>query len=165
MVAWEFGVGWGTVMRAVAEHGAPLVDDPARLAGVAALGVDETAYLAATATHATEFATGLVDLARRGGPARLLHVVPGRSGAVLSSWLRGRDGGWRANVQVAALDPFRGYATALRTHLPAAVRVLDAFHVIKLGSRSPTARSRCLWLTVTSPTGRCRGVSGPRCRR
>jgi transposase len=133
VVAWDLGVGWGTVMRAVTEHGTPLVDDPTRLAGVAALGVDETAYLAATATHPTEFATGLVDLTRTTGPARLLDVVPGRSGGVLSSWLRSRDPGWRADVQVAALDPFRGYATALRTHLPDAVRVLDAFHVVKLG--------------------------------
>lgn len=133
VVAWELGVGWGTVMRAVTEHGSPLVADPARLAGVAALGVDETAYLAATATHGTEFATGLVDLTRTAGPARLLDVVPGRSGAVLATWLTERDAGWRSQVAVAALDPFRGYATALRTHLPAAVRVLDAFHVIKLG--------------------------------
>jgi transposase len=133
VVAADFGVGWGTVMRAVVEHGAPLVDDPARLEGVAALGVDETAFLAATSTHATEFATGLVDLTRADGPARLLNVVPGRSGAVLSSWLRSRDADWRSWVAVAALDPFRGYATALRTQLPGAVRVLDAFHVIKLG--------------------------------
>ena len=132
-MAWELGVGWGTVMRAVSEYGTPLVDDPARLAGVTALGVDETAYLAATATHPTEFATGLVDLTRTGGPARLLDVVPGRSGAVLSSWLRDREEGWRSQVAIAALDPFRGYASALRTHLPGAVRVLDAFHVIKLG--------------------------------
>ena len=120
-------------MRAVAEHGTPLVDDPTRLAGVAALGVDETAYLAATATHPTEFATGLVDLTRRGGPARLLDVVPGRSAAVLSSWLGEREDDWRSRVAVAALDPFRGYATALRSHLPGAVRVLDAFHVVELG--------------------------------
>jgi transposase len=133
VVAADFGVGWGTVMRAVAEHGTPLVDDPARLEGVAALGVDETAYLAATSSHGTEFATGLVDLTRTGGPARLLDVVPGRSGAVLSSWLRGRDAGWRCGVAVAALDPFRGYASALRAQLPGAVRVLDAFHVVKLG--------------------------------
>jgi transposase len=86
--------------------------------------VDETAYLAATASYGTEFATGLVDLTRRRGPARLLDVVPGRSGAVLSSWLRERDDGWRHGVAVAALDPFPGYATALRTHLPGAVRVL-----------------------------------------
>lgn len=127
VVAGDLGVGWGTVMRAVTAHGTPLVDDPARLGGVAALGVDETAYLAATATHATEFATGLVDLTRRGGPARLLDVVPGRSGAVVSTWLTERDTGRRSQVAVAALDPFRGYATALRTHLPAATRVLDAF--------------------------------------
>jgi transposase len=34
---------------------------------------------------------------------------------------------------VAALDPFRGYATALHSQLPGAVRVLDAFHVTRLG--------------------------------
>jgi transposase len=133
VVAADFGVGWGTVMRAVIEHGAPLIDHPARLEGVAALGVDETAYLAATSTHATEFATGLVDLTRTNGPARLLDVVPGRSGVVLSAWLRERELGWRAGVRVAALDPFRGYATALRAQLPHAVRVLDAFHVVRLG--------------------------------
>ena len=133
-VAADLGVGWGAVMRAVREHGTPLVDDPARLAGVAALGVDETAFLAATASHGTEFATGLVDLTRTGGSsARLLDVVPGRSGAVLSAWLRERELGWRAGVRVAALDPFRGYASALRAQLPGAVRVLDAFHVVKLG--------------------------------
>jgi transposase len=31
------------------------------------------------------------------------------------------------------LDPFRGYGTALRTSLPRATRVLDAFHVTRLG--------------------------------
>jgi transposase len=41
-VARAFGVSWATVMTAVREHGTPLVDDPARLDGVAALGVDET---------------------------------------------------------------------------------------------------------------------------
>ena len=34
---------------------------------------------------------------------------------------------------MAALDPFRGYATALRTTWPRATRVLDAFHVVRLG--------------------------------
>jgi hypothetical protein len=37
----ELGVGWSTVMRAVREHGTPLVDDPDRLEGVSALGVEE----------------------------------------------------------------------------------------------------------------------------
>jgi hypothetical protein len=42
------GVGWATIMRAVAEHGTRLVDDPARLDGVAALGLDETGFRKAT---------------------------------------------------------------------------------------------------------------------
>ena len=35
-------------------------------------------------------------------------------------------------MATASLDPFRGYATALSTQLPDAVRVLDPFHVVKL---------------------------------
>lgn len=30
-------------------------------------------------------------------------------------------------------NPYRGYASALRAALPGAVRVLDAFHVTRLG--------------------------------
>ena len=36
-------------------------------------------------------------------------------------------------MATASLDPFRGYATALTTQLPDAIRVLDPFHVVKLG--------------------------------
>jgi transposase len=129
-VAAEFGVGWATVMSAVREYGQPLVDDPARLDEVHTLGVDETAFLAATPTAGTVFATGIVAL---NGRARLLDVVEGRSGKALSGWVSRRSEGWRNGITVAALDPFRGYATALRTTLPQATRVLDAFHVVRLG--------------------------------
>jgi transposase len=129
-VAAEFGVGWATVMAAVREYGRPLVDDPRRLLGVHTLGVDETAFLAATPSSGTVFATGVVALS---GRARLLDVVEGRSGTALSGWVSARDQAWRDGIEVAALDPFRGYATALRTTLPQAVRVLDAFHVVRLG--------------------------------
>jgi transposase len=129
-VAAEFGVGWGTVMTAVRDYGLPLVDDPNRLERVHTLGVDETAFLAATRTSGTAFATGIVAL---NGRARLLDVIEGRSGNALSAWVSGREQEWRDRVTVAALDPFVGYATALRTTLPQAVRVLDAFHVVKLG--------------------------------
>jgi transposase len=129
-VAAEFRVGWATVMAAVREYGRPLVDDPNRLSGVHTLGVDQTAFLAASPTAGTVFATGIVAL---NGRARLLDVVEGRSGTALHGWVSGRDQGWRDGITVAALDPFRGYATALRTSLPQAVRVLDAFHVVRLG--------------------------------
>ncbi len=128
-VAAAFGVGWGTIMSAVRDYGTPLVADPARTEGVEALGVDETAFLAANAVHHTIFATGIVDV----GGRCLLDVVPGRSGTVLAQWISAQPADWRDGISVAALDPFRGYATALRTSLPDAVRVLDAFHVIRLG--------------------------------
>jgi transposase len=134
-VAWmarAFGVGWHTVMRVVTARGKRIVDDPARLDDVTAVGVDETAYLRATGTHPTQYATGIADLSP-GRPARLLDVVEGRSGTVLATWLAQRDEPWKTQITTASLDPFRGYATALARQLPAAVRVLDPFHVVNLG--------------------------------
>lgn len=78
------------------------------------------------------YATGVADLTP-GRPARLCEVMLGRSGVVLADWLSGRDDDWKAGVVTASLDPFRGYATALNQQLPQAVRVLDPFHVAKLG--------------------------------
>jgi transposase len=130
-VAADLAVAWHTVMTQVRHRGTPIVDDEARLAAVSAVGVDETAFLRATGTHPTMFATGIADLSP-GRPARLLDVVEGRSGTVLGGWLGRRDQSWRDEITTASLDPFRGYATALRTQLPGAVRVLDPFHVTRL---------------------------------
>jgi transposase len=133
-LARELGVGWGTVWRAVAEHGRPLVDDPHRLDDVSALGVDEHVWQHAGPRRRTQYATGIVDLTP-GRPARLLDVVPGRTGKVYEDWISAREQDWRDGITVAALDPFRGYANALHTALPEATRVLDAFHVVKLGNQ------------------------------
>ena len=128
---------WRTAMGAVREHGQPRVEDPARLDDVVGVGVgvgvDETPFQVAAATRSTSFVTGIVDLIRGRGPARLLDVVEGRSTSALVSWVAERDPAWRAGIATAALDPYRGYASALRTALPDAVRVLDAFHVVRLG--------------------------------
>ena len=132
-VAREFGIGWHTAMAAVRDYGIPRVDDPTRLAGVEAIGLDETAFAAASAIRFTSFVTGIVDLTRGHGPARLLDVVAGRSAAALVSWVNDRHPAWRNGIGIAALDPYCGYATALPTVLGDAVRVLDAFHVIRLG--------------------------------
>ena len=92
--------------------------------------MDETAFLAANGRHHTQFVTGMVDVTA----ARLLDVVPGTVGnrSVPVDCARNRSRG-ATRITVAALDPFRGYATALRTSLPHATRVLDAFHVTRLG--------------------------------
>jgi transposase len=94
-------------MAAVRDYGQPLVDDQHRLDGVDTVGVDETAFLAATPLAGTRFATGIVAL---GGRARLLDVVEGRSATALCAWVFGRSQAWRDGIRVAALDPFRGYA-------------------------------------------------------
>jgi transposase len=128
-VAKAFGVSWSTVMAAVRQYGTPRVNDPARLDGVNGLGVDETAFLRANAQRSTMYVTGMVDVRA----ARLLDVVLGRSGPVLAQWVQDQPESWRTDITVAALDPFRGYATALTSSLPHATRVLDAFHVTRLG--------------------------------
>ena len=104
--AAALGVAWWTVMRQVIDRGPPAIDDPDRLAAVTAVGVDETAYLRATAVHATTFATGVADLTP-GRPARLLDVVEGRSGTALAEWLADREAARRAGITTASLDPFR----------------------------------------------------------
>ncbi len=133
-VAAQLGVGWSTVMRAVREYGEPLVDDPARLAGGQAVGVDETTFLSARAGTGTQFVTGIVAMPGPGRAcAQLLDVVPGRTRTAVQSWFLACDPAWRQRIRTASLDPYRGYATALTHSLPDAVRVLDAFHVVRLG--------------------------------
>jgi transposase len=129
-VARDLGVGWATVMRAVADHGRPLVDDPTRLEGVAALGLDETSFLKATRRAPTRYVTGLVNL--EGG--RLLDVVADRTRAAVDGWLGARPHGWLAQVGTVALDPWRGYASALVASLGHARVVVDHFHAIKLAN-------------------------------
>ena len=104
-VARDLQVGWHTVMRAVVDYGTPLIDDPNRLAGVEALGVDEHVWVHASTTRRTGYATDIVDVTP-GRPARLLDVVPGRSGKVYADWIAEQEAEWRARIRVAALDPF-----------------------------------------------------------
>ena len=57
----------------------------------------------------------------------------GRSGKAYADWLRSRGNAFTAGIRTATLDPFRGYANAIRDELDDAVAVLDAFHVVRLG--------------------------------
>jgi transposase len=129
-VARDLGVGWATIMRAVADHGTPLVDDPTRLDGVAALGLDETSFLKATRVAPTRWVTGLVDLER----GRLLDVVADRTRGAVDRWLGARTRDWLAGIGTVALDPGRGYASALVAPLGHARVVVDHFHAIRLAN-------------------------------
>jgi hypothetical protein len=61
-VARDFEVGWATVMAAVRDHGARLLQQAQLGAAATAIGVDQTAFTCASAHKPTVFATDVVDL-------------------------------------------------------------------------------------------------------
>jgi transposase len=136
-LARHLGVYWHTLWHAVRREATARTGRPGRLDGVRTLGVDEHVWR--PSRHSADRAvTAMVDLTRDEHGclrARLLDVVPGRSGTAYAGWLKEREPGFAAGVEHAALDPFRGYANAIRDELPDAVAVLDAFHVVRLGTQ------------------------------
>jgi transposase len=129
-VARAFGVSWHTAMAAVRDHGRPRVDHLSRLGAPTALGVDETAFLAASAQHPTLLVTGFVDLDRH----RLLDVVEGRTAQGVRGWLAARPAPWLGAIATVTLDPYAGYARGLADGLPHADLVVDHFHAVRLAN-------------------------------
>ncbi|MGE9808155.1 ISL3 family transposase [Janibacter sp. G1551] len=145
-IARQLGTTWNTVWTSIEPLLQDMADDESRFAGVKRLGVDEHVW-----HHVSEFPiedggrgpkllTGMVDLTpdpETGKPkARLLDLVPGRSGKAYSDWLAERGEAFRGGVEVAALDPFHGYKNAIDDQLEDATAVLDAFHIVKLGTQA-----------------------------
>ena len=143
-VARRLGADWHTLWDGIAPVLAELADHPARLAGMQVLGVDEHIWhhVPRPGKGPNEL-TGMVDLTKtpdKNGQlkpqARLLDLVPGRSGAAYAGWLHSRGDAFTSGIEVATLDPFRGYANAIADQLEDAVAVLDAFHVVRLGLKA-----------------------------
>ncbi|MDF1606400.1 ISL3 family transposase [Nocardioides sp. YIM 152315] len=145
-IARQLGTTWNTVWTSIEPLLEETADDETRFTGVKRLGVDEHVW-----HHVSEFPiedggrglkllTGMVDLTpdpESGKPkARLLDLVPGRSGKAYSDWLAARGEDFRDGVEVATLDPFHGYKNAIDDQLEDATAVLDAFHVGKLGTQA-----------------------------
>ncbi|SJN45395.1 Mobile element protein [Microbacterium esteraromaticum] len=137
-LARQLGTSWKTVWRAVEPELVKLAADESRFDGVTSLGVDEHIWHHVDPRRrGPKELTGMVDLTRdKHGKtrARLLDLVPGRSGKAYATWLGERGDTFRQGVKVAALDPFAGYKTAIDDKLQDATAVLDAFHVVKLGT-------------------------------
>jgi transposase len=131
-VARAFGVSWHAAMAAVRDHGRPRVDHLSRLRLPSAIGVDETSFLAANATHPTLVVSGFVDLDHH----RLIDVVPGRSAVAVTSWLATKPAAWLAGIETAVIDPYAGYARGLAEGLPEARLVVDHFHAIRLANQA-----------------------------
>ena len=133
-VAEGLGVAWGTANDAVLTEGKQvLISDPGRFDGVTVIGVDEHVWR--HTRRGDKYVTVIIDLTavRAGtGPARLLDMVEGRSKQVFKTWLADRPQAWRDGVEVVAMDGFTGFKTATSEELPAAVTVMDPFHVVRL---------------------------------
>ncbi len=141
-IAEGLGVAWNTANDAVlAEGKRVLIEDPGRLDGVTAIGVDEHVWR--HTRRGDKYVTVIIDLTaiRDGtGPARLLDMVEGRSKQAFKAWLAERPQAWRDGVEVVAMDGFTGFKTATTEELPDAVAVMDPFHVVRLAG---DALDRC----------------------
>jgi len=151
-LARHLRVDWHTLWRAVKIEAHRRTSRPGRLSGVRTLGVDEHIWRPSRRAQSDRAITAMVDLTRDEHGrlhARLLDVVPGRSGTAYAGWLQQQLPEFIAGIEHAALDPFRGYANAIRDELPDAVAVLDAFHVVKLGTQVvDEVRRRCQQATL-----------------
>jgi hypothetical protein len=79
-------------MAAVRDHGRPRVDHLARLGVPAAVGLDETSFLAATAERPTLLVTGVIDIDRGvSSMFCLLAALPQSP----TGWRPSRRRGWR----------------------------------------------------------------------
>jgi transposase len=137
-LARHLGVDWHTCWDAIEVEAKARTSNPDRLMGVKTLGVDEHIWRPSR-IGIDRAVTIMVDLTRDQAGclhARLLDAVIGRSGGVYKTWLKGQPDGFVDGVETAALDPFRGYANAIHDGLPDAVAVLDAFHVVRLGTQA-----------------------------
>jgi transposase len=148
--ARQFGVGWHAAMAAVRDHGQPRVDHLARLGAPAAIGLDETSFLAATSTHPTLLVTGIVNL----DTGRLVDVLPARSATAVSDWLAAKPARWRTGIRHVVIDPYQPYATAVARTLPDARLVVDHFHVIRLANAALDEVRRRVQQATTHHRGR-----------
>lgn len=157
-LARRLGVGWATVWRALAPELERLAADPTRFGGVTSLGVDEHIWHHGDVRErGQKELTGMVDLTRdsRGRVhARLLDLVPGRSRKAYADWLVERGAQFRDGIEIAALDPFGGYKSAIDAELADATAVLDAFHVVKLGTQVVDEVRRRVQQDTTGHRGR-----------
>jgi transposase len=131
-VARELGCDWHTVNDAVIAYGTPLVEDPARIGEVSALGLDETLFCRSGPWRTQSWCTSIVDVSP--GHTQLLDVVGGRDASGPSAWLEQRPPGWREAIGVGVLDLSGPYRKTFDDTLPDATQVADPFHVVKLAN-------------------------------
>jgi transposase len=151
-LARHLGVDWHTLWDAVEVEASGRLDTPERLAGVRTLGVDEHVWR--PSRHGADRAvTGMVDLTRDQHGclhARLLDVVPGRSGTAYAAWLQAQPDSFVAAVQTAALDPFRVTPTRSATNCPTRSR---SWTPSTWSGSAPRSSTRSAAASSSTPSG------------
>lgn len=129
-ISVELGCDWHTVNDTVIAYGSVLVEDPARIGEVTALGLDETLFARVGRWRTLSWSTSIVDVAT----PRLLDVVPGRDAVEPCKWLAERGEEWCARVRWATLDLSGPYRKVFNTMVPDATQIADPFHLVKLAN-------------------------------
>ena len=148
--AGQLGVAWHTVMDAVTYWGRTLIDDPDRVGTVAALGVDETKFLAAQRFEATQWISSICDVARR----VVIDVIEGRQRAELTKWLDTQPRWWLDAVTSTVTDLHEPFRKALASRLPNATAVADPFHVVGVANRVLDKTRRAVQTNTLGHRGR-----------
>ena len=153
-LARQLATTWNTVWSHIKPCLQAASDDPARFAGVRVLGVDEHVWHHQDRRRrGPRELTGIVDLTRGEDhpTARLLDLVPGRSGTVYKNWLEERGEQFRSGIQIATLDPLPGTArtpSTINSKTPPACSMPS----ISLSSLA-TLQVRCVAASSKTPWG------------
>jgi transposase len=147
----DLGPAWPIVMRATRSYADRVL--PADPPVTEALGIDETRrgrpvweldettgkwQLVADAWH-----IGFVDAI---GGQGLFGQVEGRNATAVAAWLAAQPAWWSAQIRYVAIDLCATFRSAIRTALPQATVVVDAFHIVQLAQRHPAdLRRRLTW--------------------
>ncbi len=137
-LATELGCDWHTINDTVITYGAALVDDPARIGAVTALGLDETLFARIGPWRHQAWSTSIVDV----GAGQLLDVIEGRSASGACKWMAARGQTWLDAVRYATLDLSGPWRLAFDTMVPHAVQVADPFHLVKVRHEALCVRRR-----------------------
>lgn len=137
----QLGVRWWTLGRAIKTELERRAADPSASSKSARWGSmstrSEPLRHGDRPRKGPEELTGMVDLSRdKNGKvhARLLDLVPGRSKKAYDHWVTELGDDFCTSIRIAALDTFGGDRSAIDAMLEDTVAVLDAFHIVTLGT-------------------------------
>jgi transposase len=121
--AASFGTSWDTVCRSVKW----VVDYGLKhrsLEGIKALGIDEVAY-----SKGHQYMTLVYEISK--GSKRLIGVIKSRKTKALEGFFKDFGKERCKRVEVVCSDMWKPYLNVIAAMLPAALNVLDRFHIVK----------------------------------